>query len=177
MVSAIGAANGVEDRFDGPGVDSDAELHRSTYFEVFADAGLDEDLAAALYAVEADYRHNVFAADAQATLADLHGRGIRLAIVSDIHFDLRPAFAAANMGDLIDVFTLSYEQGTQKPDPAMFTDTVGRLGSTPRTTLMVGDRSGPDGAAVEQGIVTLLLPPLRSPTDLRLHLVSSLVSR
>ncbi len=34
---------------------------------------------------------------------------------------------------------------------------------------MVGDRAGPDGPAVEQGIPTLLLPPLKHPEQRRLH--------
>jgi hypothetical protein len=51
----IEAANGDQDRMDRPGVDSSAKVHRSSYLQVFADAGLDDELAAALYAVESDY--------------------------------------------------------------------------------------------------------------------------
>ena len=40
------------DRLDAPGVDSDADLHRRTYEEVFAELGVDPQPAAALYAVE-----------------------------------------------------------------------------------------------------------------------------
>jgi len=39
--------------------------------------------------------------------------------VSDIHFDLRPEFEAAGLGDLIDAFVFSFEHGVQKP-PAEF---------------------------------------------------------
>ena len=49
VVSAIAVANGDQNRLDGPGVDSDAALHRRTYLGVFADAGLDAELAEALY--------------------------------------------------------------------------------------------------------------------------------
>jgi hypothetical protein len=38
---------------------------------------------------------------------------------------------------------------------------------------MVGDRSHPDGAAVEHGIATLLQPTLRDPQHRRLHLVAA----
>jgi FMN phosphatase YigB (HAD superfamily) len=171
VVSAIAAANGPEDRLDGPGVDSDAALHRRTYLGVFADAGLDAELADALYAVESDLRHNPFAHDVPETLEALHARGVRIAVVSDVHVDLRPAFAAAGLGGLVDVFTLSYEQGVQKPDPRVFDRTVDALGVTASDALMVGDRSRPDGAAVESGITTLLLPPLRDVADRRLHAV------
>jgi hypothetical protein len=41
--------------------------------------------------------------------------------------------------------------------------------------LMVGDRAAYDGAAAGEGMVTLLLPALRSKTDCRLHLVTVLL--
>ncbi len=56
----------------------------------------------------------------------------------------------------------------------MFTRTLQALGVDPAGALLVGDRSGPDGAAVEQGVTTLLLPPLRGAEDRRLHLVLAL---
>jgi HAD superfamily hydrolase (TIGR01509 family) len=174
VVSAILRADGEGNRLDGPGVDSDAALHRRTYLDVFADAGLDEDLAEALYAVESEPRHNPFAGDVRQTFEALRGRGIATAVVSDIHVDLRPAFDAAGLRELVDAFTLSFEQGVQKPDPRMFTRTLDALGVGPDEALMVGDRSRPDGAAVESGIPTLLVPPLRSVDDRRLHLVLSL---
>jgi FMN phosphatase YigB (HAD superfamily) len=174
VLDAIQEANGEQDRLDAPGVDSNTEVHRSTYFQVLTDAGLDTELVTALYSVESDYRHNRFATDTVPTLTALHEHGIRLAVLSDIHFDVRPAFTDAGLGALLDVFTLSFEHGRQKPDPVLFTDTLDRLGTSARRTLMVGDRSGPDGHAVEQGIATLLLPPLTSPQDHRLHLVTTL---
>ncbi|MFB6398095.1 hypothetical protein [Polymorphospora lycopeni] len=48
----IAAAAGDPDRLDAPGVDTDAARHREVYHGVFADAGLDADLAEALYTVE-----------------------------------------------------------------------------------------------------------------------------
>lgn len=174
VVAAIARANGEQDRLDGPGVDSDAALHRATFLEVFADAGLDPELAEALHAVESDPCRNPFASDVAGTLTALRERGIAVAVVSDIHVDLRPAFAAAGLGGLVDVFTLSFEQGLQKPDPRMFLRTLDALGVAPEEALMVGDRSRPDGAAVEAGLTALLLPPLRSVADRRLHKVLAL---
>lgn len=171
IVSAMADANGEEDRLDGPGVDSDAALHRETYLSVFAEAGLDPLLAESLYAVESDPRYNPFAQDVPETLEALRERGIGVAVVSDVHFDLRPAFDAAGLGGLVDVFTLSFEQGVQKPNPLMFERTLDALGVNADDGIMVGDRSRPDGAAVESGITTLLLPPLRNIRDRRLHKV------
>ncbi len=171
LAAALRAA---EPLLDGPGVDSDADLHRRTYLGVLRDLGLDDDLAGALYAVESDPALNVFADDAVETLHRLKHEGLRLAVVSDVHVDIRPAFAAAGLADVVDVFTLSFEQGTQKPDPRMFTRTALALGTEPVDALMVGDRSGPDGAALDAGLTTLLLPPLTGPRDRRLHHVRAI---
>ena len=56
----------------------------------------------------------------------------------------------------------------------MFTRTLEALGVGPEEAVMVGDRSRPDGAAVESGIPTLPLLALRSTGDRRLHLVLAL---
>jgi len=157
---------------DGPGVDSDADLHRRTYLHVLRGLGLDADLVAALYEVESDPAYNVFAEDAAGTVTALRDAGLRIGVISDIHVDIRPAFTGA--GIPVDAFTLSFEQGVQKPAPEMFARTLGELGLEPHEALMVGDRSRPDGAAVELGIATLLLPPLTHPSDRRLHLVTAL---
>jgi FMN phosphatase YigB (HAD superfamily) len=162
------------DDLDAPGVDSDAAEHCHTYHRVLAELGLDPDLVGALYEVESDLTCNVFAHDAAETLGGLKDAGLGIAVVSDIHVDLRPAFAVAGLADCIDVFTLSFEQGAQKPDPRMFLGTLDALGVQPSDALMVGDRSAPDGGAVEVGLATLLLPPLTHPGDRRLHLVSTL---
>ena len=55
----------------------------------------DDDLGDALYAIESDPAHNPFADDVPETLKSLKAAGVRLRIVSDIVFDLRPAFADA----------------------------------------------------------------------------------
>ena len=161
-------------RLDPPGLDTDAVRHRRVYAQVFGELGIDTDLAEALYDVESDVRCNRFADDAPATLRRLHDGGLRLAVLSDIHVDIRPAFAAARLAGLVDVFSLSVELGAQKPDPRVFGATLAALGTAASETLIVGDRSHPDGAAVEHGIATLLLPTLRDPEHRRLHLVAAL---
>jgi FMN phosphatase YigB (HAD superfamily) len=164
----------VEEELDGPGVDADPTLHRDTYLRVLRGLGLDDELVTSLYDVESDPAVNVFADDAATTMHRLKDAGLRLAVVSDIHLDIRPAFDAAGLAGTIDVFTLSVEQGMQKPDPAMFTRTLSALAVAADEALMVGDRSRPDGAAVEAGIATLLLPPLTDPAERRLHHVLAL---
>lgn len=166
VIAAIDVA-----RLDAPGVDADATLHRETYYGAFADAGLDDDLADALYEVESDPAFTPFAVDAAATLHTLHANGVRIGVLSDIHFDVRPAFD----GLPVDSFVLSFEHGVVKPDPEIFRIALDELGTSPEDTLMVGDRATHDGAGVNVGMPTLLVPPLRDVIDARLHLVTNLM--
>jgi HAD superfamily hydrolase (TIGR01509 family) len=96
-------------------------------------------------------------ADTGATLRTLHDAGIRVAVVSNIGFDIRPHFAAWGFTDLVDAFVLSYEVGRCKPDPAIFLRACGMLEVEPERTLMVGD-SPADAGAVRAGCAALVLP-------------------
>jgi FMN phosphatase YigB (HAD superfamily) len=175
LVARIVDSNGPEDRLDTPGIDTDAAFHRSISLAVLADAGIDDELAEAIYASESDWRQNPFAVDAAPTIRALADSGILVGIVSDIHFDIRPAFEALGVGDAIAAYSLSFEVGAQKPSAAMFDHTLNAINVTPEDALFVGDRSGPDGGAVEHGIMTLLVPPLASPNNERLRAVTRIV--
>lgn len=152
-------------------VDESARVHRQTYDRLFRVAGLDDDLAEALYSVESNPVYNRFADDVADTLRALQSASVRVAIVSDIHFDLRPVFADAGLGDLVDRFILSFEHGVQKPNPQLFRVALDALGVAPAHALMVGDRASHDGAAVELGIPTILIPPLTATSQRRLSVV------
>ncbi len=73
-------------------------------------------------------------ADTEPTLRTLHDAGIKVGVVSNIGFDIRPHFAAWSLGGLIDAFVLSYEVGRCKPDPAFFLRACGMVGSEPERT-------------------------------------------
>ncbi|BFU44232.1 HAD family hydrolase [Krasilnikovia sp. MM14-A1004] len=96
-------------------------------------------------------------ADTEPTLRTLHDAGIKVAVVSNIGFDIRPIFAAWGLTDLVDAFVLSYEVGRCKPDPAIFLRACGMLGADPERTLMVGDTPA-DAGAVKAGCAALVLP-------------------
>ncbi|MGK5740677.1 HAD family hydrolase [Micromonospora sp. URMC 103] len=95
--------------------------------------------------------------DTAPTLAALRDAGIRVAVVSNIGFDLRPLFDAWRLTGLVDAFVLSYEVGRCKPDPAIFLRACGMLGVDPEETLMVGDTPA-DAGAVKAGCAALVLP-------------------
>lgn len=176
------ALNGVDStRVDSSQIDTNVVEHHAAYADWFRTAGLDGELAAALYAVESDVSLNAFAQDVGPLLEGLASAGVRVGVVSDIHVDLRPVFAAHQLpdgrswADLVHTWTLSFELGVAKPDPAIFRAALDGLDMPASDVLMVGDRGGWDGAAVDVGMTTLLLPPLKDPTDERLHRVLDLV--
>jgi HAD superfamily hydrolase (TIGR01509 family) len=96
-------------------------------------------------------------ADTESTLRILHSAGIKVGVVSNIGFDIRPHFAAWDLCHLVDAFTLSFEVGRIKPDPAIFLRACGTLGVDPERTLMVGDTPA-DAGAVQAGCAALVLP-------------------
>jgi HAD superfamily hydrolase (TIGR01509 family) len=96
-------------------------------------------------------------ADTAPTLRTLRAAGVKVAVVSNIGFDIRPHFAAWGLDGLVEAFALSYEVGRCKPDPAIFLRACGMLGAEPERTLMVGDTPA-DAGAVRAGCAALVLP-------------------
>lgn len=95
--------------------------------------------------------------DAAPVMTALRERGVRIAVVSNIAWDLRPTFAAHGLAELVDAFVFSHEVGMAKPDPEIFRVACGKLDVAPERALMVGDNPV-DGAAVHAGLMALLLP-------------------
>jgi HAD superfamily hydrolase (TIGR01509 family) len=132
--------------------------HRAAYTGLAATVATDvEGLADALYDRLLGPQGWLPYADTESTLRTLHDAGIRVAVVSNIGFDIRPHFAAWGLAGLVDAFVLSYEVGRLKPDPAIFLRACGMLGADPERTLMVGD-SAADAGAVQAGCAALVLP-------------------
>jgi HAD superfamily hydrolase (TIGR01509 family) len=132
--------------------------HRAAYTGLAATVSTDvEGLADALYDRLLGPEGWLPYADTEPTLRTLHDAGIKVAVVSNIGFDIRPHFDAWGLTGLVDAFTLSYEVGRTKPDPAIFLRACGMLGADPERTLMVGD-SPADAGAVRAGCAALVLP-------------------
>jgi HAD superfamily hydrolase (TIGR01549 family) len=139
--------------------DCSAEEHRSATMLWFSEANLESALAEALYALDLEPVAHPFFEDVPETLQQLKTLGIKVAIVSDIHFDLRPEFELLGLDGLVNAYILSFEHGVQKPDPRIFMLALEHLGVSASDALMIGDRTERDGGAVQAGIRTLLLPP------------------
>lgn len=147
-------------RADELRVDTSVEVHRSVVMGRMRDAGIDDELAEAIYRLECDPSFNEMYPDVPEVLRAIRDRGCRMALVSDFHVDLRPELESRGIAAFFEAIVISFEHGFQKPDPRMFEAALGALGSEPAEALMVGDRASHDGGAAELGIDTLLLPAL-----------------
>ncbi|HEX2089060.1 MAG TPA: HAD family hydrolase [Actinomycetota bacterium] len=81
--------------------------------------------------------------DVMSTLEDLHARGYRMGLVSNL--SLRPALVRQDLDRLglarfLEATVFSSEIGYRKPDPRIFQTALERLESDPAETVFVGDR-------------------------------------
>lgn len=132
--------------------------HRGAYTGLAAtvDTGID-GLADALYERGLVPEGWVPYPDAAPTLTALRAAGVRVGVVSNIGFDIRPLFTAWKLADLVDEYVLSYEVGRCKPDPGIFLRACAVLTVDPERALMVGDTPA-DAGAVAAGCAVLVLP-------------------
>ncbi|MGV0780582.1 HAD family hydrolase [Mycolicibacterium sp. XJ775] len=140
-------------------------LHREAYLHVLRESGLAHHHAESLYNRVIDPASWTAYPDTARVFKSLKAQGLRTAVVSNIAFDVRPAFTAIGAAEHVDEFVLSFEVGAVKPDPAIFTTALQRLGVPAQEALMVGDSEEADGGAREVGCQFALVDPL--PTEQR----------
>jgi putative hydrolase of the HAD superfamily len=147
--------------------DLDAERHRAAYTGLTALAGPlpDRRLVGTLYESHMDPASWRPYPDTEAVLEELRRRGVPVAVVSNIGWDLRPIFRGHGLDHLVDAYVLSYEHGVQKPDPRLFRAACDALGLAPADVLMVGDDLTADGGATALGCA--FLPVAHQPVDQR----------
>ncbi|WP_425565611.1 HAD family hydrolase [Pilimelia columellifera] len=138
--------------------DLSARAHRAAYTGLSSGVACGiEGLPEALY--ERVLRADGWApyTDASATLTALRAARIGVAVVSNVGFDIRPLLDQWGLANHIQAWSLSYETGRLKPDPASFLHACGQLRVDPERALMVGD-TPTDGGAASAGLTSLLLP-------------------
>jgi len=140
-------------------------LHREAYLHVLRESGLADEHADSLYRRVIDPASWTPYPDTAGVLAGLKRRGITTAVVSNIAFDVRPAFAAIGAKEDVDEFVLSFEVGSVKPDRRIFETALERLGVAAADAVMVGDSDEADGGARAVGCTFVLVDPL--PTEQR----------
>ncbi len=151
--------------------DLDPERHRAAYVGLARQATLPwPELYDVLY--ERHMSPDAWAPypDAVEVLAELRERGIRVGLLSNIGWDLRPVLHRHGVDHYLDTAVLSYEHGVQKPDPRIFRLACDGIGLAPQDVLMIGDSEEADGGARALGCAFLRVPPLpvaRRPDGLR----------
>ncbi|MGA9872913.1 MAG: HAD family hydrolase [Rhodococcus sp. (in: high G+C Gram-positive bacteria)] len=150
--------------------DLDPALHRQAYLHVLAMSGVDDpEQASSLYGRVIDPSCWTPYPDTVEVLKTLADKSIPVAVLSNIAFDIRPAFDALGISQYVSEFVLSFEIGAVKPQPEIFRHAVEKLGVDAARTLMVGDSEEADGAARAIGCSFALVDPLptaKRPTAL-----------
>jgi HAD superfamily hydrolase (TIGR01509 family) len=153
--------------------DRDPTRHREVFDRVIAAApGIDLELADALYQIM--HRQWDVYDDVLPVLKALREKGVRVAMLSNVGFDLSPTLARTGVGELLDGVVMSYAVGAVKPDPAIFQNALDALGLPASEVLMVGDAWQDDAGAAALGVRTLILPRTDDPSH-GLELVVRLV--
>jgi len=141
--------------------DRDPALHRKVYLEVLKKSGVPHfDQAEALYNRLIDPSQWTPYPDTEAALKAAAERGLKVGVLSNIAFDIRPAFTARGWDAYVDEFVLSFEVGAVKPELEIFRKAVESLGVPATETLMVGDSEEADGGARALGCEFALVDPL-----------------
>lgn len=162
VLSVVDSPEGIAAR---RGCDVSRERHRAVWTALISEAGPYSSVVVdAIYGALTDPAAWTPYPDTARVVTTLHERGLRVGVVSNIGWDIRPALADAGVLDVLDTVVLSCEQGVEKPDPALFTLACDKLGLEPSSVLFVGDDPVKDGAAVKVGMPVYLLPSERSAT-------------
>lgn len=141
--------------------DLDPEAHRHAFVStVSRDDAVSVDFAEALYETMPDqWMLNNGAAD---FIARASSAGTRLAIVSNIALDIRPALSRWGIASALDAIVLSYEVGYVKPDARIFQLAADSLGVDATDCLMIGDSAHDDVGGASLGMQCLIVPPAQT---------------
>ncbi|MEM7274735.1 MAG: HAD family hydrolase [Actinomycetota bacterium] len=160
------------------GRDLSPEAHRHCWTELFRPFDrLAPGLAGRIYADISDPGSWHPYPETIEVLETLERRGVPIGVVSDIGWDIRTVFDRFGVRSLVATWVLSFEQGREKPDPALFLAGCAGLGTSPAETLMVGDNVERDGGAAATGLTALTLPRHRGTGERGLRPVLDLVDK
>ncbi|MFI5841651.1 HAD family hydrolase [Catenuloplanes sp. NPDC051500] len=143
------------------GRDLSPDRHREVWTALYAEAGCDKllpGLSDDLYALTVAAESWEAFEDTLPTLQGLRERGLKVGVVSDTGFDLRPALDRLGLTPYVETIVMSFEHGACKPAVTCFTAAAEQLGVAPERTLMVGDNPLTDSGAVTAGMFAFLLP-------------------
>ena len=143
------------------GRDLSNSRHREVWTALYDAAGCERlapGLSEELYALTVSAESWEAFPDTLPTLTALRDRGLRVGVVSDTGFDLRPALDLLGLSPFVDTVVMSFEYGVCKPAATVFLTACEQLRVRPERTLMVGDNPLTDSGAVAAGMYVFLLP-------------------
>lgn len=135
--------------------------HREVWIALYDAAGCERlapGLSEELYALTVSAESWEAFPDTLPTLRAVRDRGLRVGIVSDTGFDLRPAMDQLGLTPFVNTVVMSFEHGVCKPAATVFLTACDQLQVHPERTLMVGDNPLTDSGAVTAGMYVFLLP-------------------
>lgn len=120
-----------------------------------------------IYSDWAEHQHFEIYADVSETLRAIHGRGVRLGLISNSHRCLDSFGPHFDLDGLFSVTVSSAEFGVMKPDPRIFEEALTRMGVRATEAVMVGDSLSHDVlGARAAGMHGVLLDRARRAKDL-----------
>jgi putative hydrolase of the HAD superfamily len=143
------------------GRDLSNDRHHEVWTALYGAAGCERlaaGLSEELYALTVSAESWEAFPDTVPTLKALRDRGLRVGVVSDTGFDLRPAMDLLGLTPFLDTVVMSFEYGVCKPAATVFLTACDQLHVDPARTLMVGDNPLTDSGAVAAGMYVFLLP-------------------
>src|SRR5262249_22750909 len=157
-----------------PGRDLSPAAHRQSMLPVLESLVADKALARSLYEtrLNAYFTTLQFKAEfwhprngARDLLRGACKRGLRVIVVSNVPWHIRPLFTQAGLRDQIHGFALSCEVGSEKPDKLIFEHASDLAGCAPSEAGLAGDDPVTDSGALGLGIPVILVPPCRDSTE------------
>jgi HAD superfamily hydrolase (TIGR01549 family) len=131
--------------------DLTAAQHRAAFIGLLRQGGLLAGVAEAIYTRVCSPEAWRPFDDTAACLRSLRARGVPVAVVSNIGWDVRRVFERHGILSFVDAFVLSYEHGAMKPDSRLFSAACDAIGIPAEKVLMVGDSVESDGGATAIG--------------------------
>jgi HAD superfamily hydrolase (TIGR01509 family) len=143
------------------GRDLSTDRHREVWTALYSSAGCDllaPGLSGELYELTVSAESWEAFPDTLPTLRAVRDRGLRIGVLSDTGFDLRPALDRLGLSPYLDAVVMSYELGICKPAVKTFLTASDQLQVQPERILMVGDNPLTDSGGVAAGMHVFLLP-------------------
>jgi HAD superfamily hydrolase (TIGR01509 family) len=159
-----------------PGGDLSPAAHQRALLPVLESLVSDETLAVALYDLQLADDFWRPRSGARELLRRACEQDLRVIVVSNIPWDIRPLFTSAGLRDLVHGFALSCEVGVEKPDKLIFEHALAIAGCTPAQAVFVGDDPVNDSGALGSGIPVILVPPAWDDADQALFMIADWLS-